>query len=288
MDDRALRSARRALLTWYEPRRHAYAWRRSRDPYAILVSEVMLQQTQASRVEPVFEAFLARFPTAEALATAPRADAVRAWEGLGYHRRAVALHGAAVAIVREHRGRVPRDVAALRALPGVGPYTASAIAAIAFGAPVAAIDTNVRRIVARSRLGAEPDEVPVATLATEAQTACDPDDPGGWNQALMDLGREVCRPTPRCDVCPLAHGCAFRASGRVGRPSSRRQPPFEGSRRQVRGAVLSVLRRSDRATAARIVRDTGFTSERVGEALDGLVLDGIVEPTSRASYRLAD
>jgi A/G-specific adenine glycosylase len=246
----------------------------------------MLQQTQASRVEPVFEAFLERFPSADALATASRADVVRAWEGLGYHRRAVALHEAARAIVREHGGRVPSDPAALRALPGVGPYTASAVAAIAFGESVAAIDTNVRRIVARSRLGAEPDEVPASELAAEAQAACDPRDPGAWNQASMDLGRAICRPAPRCDACPLAPGCAFRAAGRTGRRSSRRQPPFEGSRRQARGGVVAVLRREDSATVAGLARESGFPETRVREALVGLVLDGIVEPAPRGSYRL--
>jgi A/G-specific adenine glycosylase len=198
----------------------------------------------------------------------------------------VALHESARVIVRDHGGVVPRDPVALRALPGIGPYTASAVAAIAFGAPVAAVDTNVRRIVARARLGSEPDEVPAARLAQEAQAFCDPSDPGAWNQALMDLGRAVCRPAPRCDECPLARWCAFRAAGRVGRSSSRRQPAFEGSRRQVRGAVLAVLRARDRATLVRLVSETAFTQERVLEALEGLVGDGVVEATSRGSYRL--
>lgn len=283
---RDVAAARDALRRWYRPRRHAYAWRRSHDPYAILVSEVMLQQTQAARVEPIFEAFLARFPTVRALAEAPRADVVRAWEGLGYHRRAVALHEAARRIVVEHDGEVPSDPTALRALPGIGPYTASAVASIAFGAHVAAIDTNVRRIVARSRFGSEPDEVLPVDLAAEAQAACDPTDAGGWNQALMDLGREICRTTPRCDTCPLEGTCAFRAAGRVGRSSFRRRSVFEGSLRQVRGAVLAVLRRKDRATVARLARDSGFDDDRVREALDGLTRDGVVEAGPRGTYRL--
>lgn len=283
---RTLTSARRALLDWYRPRRHAYAWRRSHDPYAILVSEVMLQQTQAARVEPLFEAFLARFPTVQALAEAPRADVVRAWEGLGYHRRAVALHEAARALRRDHGGVVPRELPALGALPGVGPYTASAVAAIAFGEPVAAVDTNVRRIVARVAFAAEPDEVAARDLADEAGRLCDRDDPGAWNQALMDLGREVCRPSPRCDVCPLERWCAFRATGRIGRPSSRRQPAFEGSLRQVRGAVLAQLRRRDPASVARLVRETGEPEDRVRQALDGLERDGVVETRPRGGYGL--
>ena len=246
----------------------------------------MLQQTQAARVEPIFEAFVERFPTVTALAEAPRADVLRAWAGLGYHRRAVALHEAAARIVAEHGGRIPSDPVSLRALPGVGPYTSSAVASIAFGAPLAAVDTNVRRIVARSRLGAEPDEVPPATLAAEAQVACDPKDAGAWNQAMMDLGREVCRARPRCETCPLARGCAFLAAGREGRPSTRRQPAFEGSTRQVRGAVLAVLRTEDRATVAELARCTGHAVARVREALDGLTRDGVVEPGPRGTYRL--
>jgi A/G-specific adenine glycosylase len=246
----------------------------------------MLQQTQAARVEPIFEAFVDRFPTVQALAGASRADVVRAWEGLGYHRRAVALHEASRRIVAEHGGAVPSDPVVLRTLPGIGPYTASAVAAIAFGAPLAAVDTNVRRIVARSRLGAEPDEVPAATLGAEAQTACDPREPGAWNQAMMDLGREVCRTRPRCEVCPLAAACAFHAAGREGRPSGRRQPPFEGSIRQVRGAVLVTLRRRERATFAQLARDTGHPPDRLREALEGLARDGVVEPGPRGTYRL--
>ena len=283
---RTLTSARRALLEWYGPRRHAYAWRRSHDPYTIWVSEVMLQQTQAARVGPPFEAFVARFPTVEALAQAPRADVVRAWEGLGYHRRAVTLHEASRAIVRDHGGVVPRERLALCALPGVGPYTASAVAAIAFGEPVAALDTNLRRIVARVAFAAEPDEVAARDLANEAQRLCDRDDPGEWNQALMDLGREICRPSPRCEVCPLERWCAFRAAGGIGRPSSRRQPAFEGSLRQVRGAVLAQLRRRDPASVARLVRETGEPEKRVREALDGLARDGVVEARPRGSYGL--
>jgi A/G-specific adenine glycosylase len=198
----------------------------------------------------------------------------------------VALHEASRRIVAEHAGAVPSDPAVLRTLPGIGPYTASAVAAIAFGAPLAAVDTNVRRIVARSRLGAEPDEVPAATLAAEAQTACDPREPGAWNQAMMDLGREVCRTRPRCEVCPLAGACAFRAAGREGRPSARRQPPFEGSVRQVRGAVLATLRRRERATLAQLARDTGHPPDRLREALEGLARDGVVEAAPRGSYRL--
>ncbi|MFM8944409.1 MAG: hypothetical protein ACKOI0_04100 [Actinomycetota bacterium] len=170
----------------------------------------MLQQTQASRVVPAYRAFLRRFPTIASLARAPRSAVVGAWSGLGYNRRAIALADAARAIVRDHGGRIPRAAADLRTLPGVGPYTAAAVASIAFGEPIAAVDVNVRRVVARARLGADPHALDAATIDAEAARWLDRRDPGSWNQALMDLGREHCRSVPRCDGCPLARGSGRR------------------------------------------------------------------------------
>lgn len=280
---------RAAVLAWYRPRRRAYAWRRGRrDPYRTLVSEVMLQQTQAGRAEPSFLSFLTRFPDVSTLAAASRADVLRAWSGLGYNRRAVALHEAARAIVRDHRGSVPRDVSALERLPGVGPYTASAVASIGHGEPVAAVDTNVRRICARVSHAAEPDEVPAAALAADVDRWLDRSDPGAWNQALMDLGRFVCRPAPRCDECPLSTACRFRRAGRTARPSGRRQPPFEGSARQIRGAVVRLLRERRWATEATIARRTGHPPRDVRSAVAALVAEGILERTPSGAARLAD
>jgi len=247
----------------------------------------MLQQTQASRVEPIFESFVARFPHVAVLAEASRADVLRAWAGLGYNRRAIALHQAARAIVRDHGGRVPREVGALTRLPGVGPYTAAAVASISHGAPVAAIDSNVRRIVARAVHGAEPDEVPFGRLALDAQAWLDPSAPGEWNQALMDLGRVHCRPAARCDGCPLAPGCAFRAAGRTGRPSGRRQSRFEGSARQVRGAVVETLRRTRRSVSAETLAErTGFGAGAIARVNDALAREGIIERTRSGRFRL--
>jgi A/G-specific adenine glycosylase len=245
----------------------------------------MLQQTQAARVEPLFIAFMRRFPSVRALAASSRADALRAWAGLGYNRRAVALHGAARLVVAEHGGRVPIDPASLRALPGVGPYTAAAVASIAGGMPVAAIDVNVRRIV--GRVGFGMDDAPAAAVDAVAARWLDRDDPGSWNQALMDLGREHCRAQPRCAGCPLARWCRWRrAGGAVEHVSSaRRQGPYEGSMRQVRGRVVDVLRSRPSAGAGSIARETGFPSGRVDVALDGLVRDGVVVRAGR-SYRL--
>jgi A/G-specific adenine glycosylase len=247
----------------------------------------MLQQTQASRVDPIFETFVAHFPNVRVLAGASRADVLRAWAGLGYNRRAVALHEAARAIVRDHRGRVPQDGEALRRLPGVGPYTAAAVASIGYGEPVAAVDTNVRRIWARAIHGVEPDELRLDRLTRDAQTWLDPSAPGDWNQALMDLGRLHCRPAPRCGGCPLESQCRFRAAGRTGRPSGRRQSPFEGSARQVRGAVVEVLRAQRSASAEALAERTGHRSSAITTAMESLLEDGILERTRSGRFRLA-
>jgi A/G-specific adenine glycosylase len=247
----------------------------------VLVSEVMLQQTQAARVVPAYRDFLQRFPTIEDLARSSRSEVVIAWSALGYQRRAAALHDAARQIVREREGRVPADVETLRTLPGVGPYTAAAVASIAFGAPVAAIDTNVRRVVARACAGVEPGELGPDEIERLAGEWLDVSDPGGWNAALMDLGRTMCRPrSPRCGECPISDACRFRVAGRDALAASapiRRQSAFEGSFRQIRGAVVRVLRERSSATLAELAKETGRTSERVEAAVAALIRDGLVE-----------
>jgi A/G-specific adenine glycosylase len=196
------------LLAWFEEHRRDLPWRRTRDPYRVLVSEVMLQQTQVSRVVPRYEEWIARWPTAEALAAASRADVIRAWQGLGYNRRGVSLHRAAQIVAVEGW---PED---LTRLPGVGPYTAAAVQRFAFGEAVLPVDTNVERVIARTR----------GTFGPEAA------------EALMDLGREVCLARiPRCDICPLAGACPSR--GRRYKPL-RKQSRFQGSFRQRRAETL--------------------------------------------------
>ncbi len=254
----------------------------------MLVSEVMLQQTQASRVAEAFPVFMERFPDVGALASASRADVIRSWGGLGYARRATALHEATRRIVRDHGGEVPSDVASLIDLPGIGPYTAAAVASIAFGIRVAAVDTNVRKVMARLDSGLDPDEVPGADIADAAARWLPEEAPGDWNQAVMNLGRDVCRPVPRCDTCPLAGPCRFRASGRTGRRTGRRQPAFEGSIRQARGGVLRELRDRDRAaTIQTIAAALGFPLPRVDLAVDALERDGLVQRTGSGRVRLA-
>jgi A/G-specific adenine glycosylase len=264
------------LLTWYHPRRAAYPWRRRPTPYRVLVSEVMLQQTQAARVVPAFDSFVRRFPSFRALAGASRADVLRQWAGLGYNRRAVALHETARAVVRDHGGRLPRDPEVLRGLPGIGPYTASAIASFAFGAAVPAMDTNVRRVVARAQLGREAHEVPAVRLQAAAGEWIHRDDPAAWNGAVMDLGRERCRPTPRCEACPLARSCRFRRSGRRPSPMPRSQGRFEGSSRQLRGRIVQVLREERAATIAALAAATGASLLRLTSAVGALAGEGLL------------
>jgi A/G-specific adenine glycosylase len=272
---------RTLLLRWYRPRREVYPWRVRPEPYRVLVSEFMLQQTQVSRVVPAYRRFLKRFPTVGALARATRGEVIREWQGLGYNRRAVALSETARAIVRDHAGHVPPDPEVLIFFPGVGPYTAAAVASLAYGKAVPAVDANARRIVARAHLGAEADEVSPRTIEELAAQWLDRRDPAGWNQALMDLGREVCRATPRCSICPLADGCRFRARGRSPGEPVRRQKPFAGSFRQLRGRVIEVLRERP-ATLESLAKAASEPMARVSEAVAALEAEGLVQAGPRA------
>jgi A/G-specific adenine glycosylase len=264
------------LLRWYRSRREAYPWRIRPEPYRVLVSEVMLQQTQASRVVPAYLRFLRRFPTLAALARARRGEVIREWRGLGYNRRAVALSEAARAIVRDHGGRVPSDPEDLVRLPGIGPYTAAAVASLAYGKGVPAVDANVRRIAARAELGAEPHAVSPRRIQEVAAAWLDRRDPAAWNQALMDLGREVCRPLPRCSLCPLRGGCRFVDRRRSPESPPPRQQPFPGSFRQVRGRVVELLRERP-STLGSLSTAAGEPIERVAKAVAALHAEGLVQ-----------
>jgi A/G-specific adenine glycosylase len=291
------RAIRAALLAWYEPRRSLYPWRHDTDPYATLVSEVMLQQTQAARVAPAFERFVAQFPDVAALASASRADVLRAWDGLGYNRRAVALSRAARAIRDDHGGLVPDDETDLRSLPGVGPYTAAAVAAIGHGRRVAAVDVNVRRVVGRVELGlASVPATRAAVLQPRALDLMGRADPAAWNQAVMDLGREICRPVPRCDACPIRTWCRWRRAGLPPAadaiPARRseadgRGDRFEGSFRQVRGSVIRALR-SQACTPGGLEWRTGHARQDLDRAVAALVAEGAVERTADGRFALAE
>lgn len=264
------------VLAWGAPRLRDLPWRRTRDPWEVLVSEVMLQQTQVARVAERWPRFLARFPTPSACASAPLGDVLREWQGLGYPRRARNLHAAATAVVAA--GSFPRDLAGLLALPGVGPYTARAVQAFAFEADAAVVDTNIARVYARlagRRLTAR-------VVQAHADAAVPAGEAWVWNQCLMDLGALVCRPVPACHECPLSRPCAWR--GRAGTPDpavgsagvSRRQARFEGSDRQARGRLLKALTTGpvNASVAADVMRRDAATATRL---VDSLVADGLVE-----------
>ena len=244
------RKAQTRLLAWFDEHGRHLPWRDTRDPYRTLVAEVMLQQTQTGRVAPSYEGFLQRFPTVERLARAPAMDVIQAWRGLGYNRRAVDLHRTAQAIVRDHGGVFPSEPGALRRLPGLGEYTSSAIACFAFDAQVPVVDTNVKRVLARSVAGKDASEVPAEKLARFSEEWLPDGEAYGWNQALMDVGAMVCRVSnPLCAKCPLRSTCVYRAKGRHRTAPVRapkREERFEGSRRQKRGTIVDHLRRAAR------------------------------------------
>ncbi|MEX1296645.1 MAG: A/G-specific adenine glycosylase [Candidatus Limnocylindrales bacterium] len=242
-EDAPLRRFQQALLDWYGSRARPLRIRRTRDAWAVLVSEVMAQQTQIARVDEAWACFMERYPTPRSLARASTADVLRAWAGLGYNRRARNLQLAAVAIVADHAGRVPRTIPDLEALPGVGPYTARAVAAIAFGRPVAAVDTNVTRVVTR----VSGSTLPPRALQEAADALVDHADPARWTYASMELGATVCTARrPRCPDCPVAAWCA--SAGMVVIPERRTrptEPAFEASSRWLRGRIIAYLRALD-------------------------------------------
>lgn len=230
---------RATLLAHYDRHKRALPWREADDPYGILVSEIMLQQTRVETVVTYYRAWMERFPDVRSLAEASEADVLKAWEGLGYYRRARSLRSAAVMIRERFGGVCPDTVEELRALPGVGEYTAGAVGSIAFGLRVPAVDGNVRRVLSRWFDEADPS---AAWLREVAAELVDPQRPGDWNQALMELGATVCTPrTPRCEACPVAWACAARQAGTV----AERPAPARARAPRPATFALAVLRAPD-------------------------------------------
>ncbi len=289
MADEVVEARRAALLAWFEHRGRDLPWRRTRDPWAVLVSELMLQQTQVGRVLPRYEAFLARWPRPAHCAAAEVGEVVAAWAGLGYNRRAVNLHRCAREVVARHGGTLPNDLGDLMALPGIGPYTARAVLAFAFERDdVGVLDTNAGRVLARwAGTSLRPRQAQAA-----ADAAVAPGAGWAWNQAMLDLGATRCRPrAPRCEDCPVARWCAWARAGRpdpdpaVGSHGvSGGQSTFEGSDRQGRGRLVDALRRGpvvpsqlpevmgwpdDRARAERVAATV--VADGLAEAVDGVL-----------------
>ncbi len=271
-----------AALAWYDANGRDLAFRRSADPWSVLVSEVMAQQTQAARAAEAWATFIERYPNPAALAVVSVAEAIRAWRGLGYNRRAVALRAAAIRIVEDHQGRVPDSLDDLEALPGVGPYTARAVVAIAFGGPVAALDTNVRRVLDRT-VGPLPSEARQRQATADRFVSADRS--AAWTHALMDIGATICRKRdPRCDSCPLAEHCVALRSGGPPETGARAgttraaQQPFETTSRWLRGRIVDLLRDAPNGRWQVIASPLGQHEEdAVNAALAGLARDGLVE-----------
>jgi A/G-specific adenine glycosylase len=310
-----LETLRQQLLDWFATAARDLPWRRTRDPYRILVSEVMLQQTQVDRVLPKYAAFLEAFPTLDALANAPTAEVIKCWAGLGYNRRAVNLQRTARTVLQEHYGRFPTDVTVLRRLPGIGPYTAGAVACFAFEQDVAFMDTNIRRVLRRCLVG--PEESSPATSDRElldlAQALLPPGQGWHWNQAIMELGALICTAaSPACWRCPLREHCRAFAAWRSadeqafatavpgsfayplelgGRPvrrvAEKREESYIGSRRYYRGRIVEALRALAPGAALSLqqlgvqVRDD-YAAEHLPwlhDLVTSLARDGLIEVT---------
>lgn len=279
-----------SVLRWYESAARDLPWRRPDTvPWGILVSELMLQQTPAARVIPAYLAWLARWPTPAALAHAMPGEAVRMWGRLGYPRRALRLHEAAVVIISRYGGQVPVDLDDLLALPGVGPYTARAVATFAYGHRHAVVDTNVRRVASRAVRGLARAGSPAGDLAlVEPLVPSVPATAARFAAALMELGALICTArSPRCAECPIAGICAWRLAGYPEPVAPARRPQaYAGTDRQVRGLLLAVLRAADGpVVTGRLDAVWADTGQRA-RALDTLVADGLAHPLPDGSYAL--
>ncbi|MBV9791854.1 MAG: A/G-specific adenine glycosylase [Chloroflexi bacterium] len=290
------------LIDWFEANGRDLPWRRTRDPYRVLVSEIMLQQTQVDRVKPKYAAFLEQFPSLEALAAATPGDVIRAWAGLGYNRRALNLQRTAQAVINDHEGRFPETPEALRNLPGIGPYTAGAVACFAFERDVAFMDTNIRRVVQRLFVGPDDTGASDRELIRIAEAAVPQGRGWIWNQAIMELGALICTASrPRCQICPLRAECRAYAAWRTAdqdvfnytpppKPKAARavaesKTPFTSTSRYFRGRTVDTLRQLEPGhwlalaeLGPRVKPDWADADrEWLLTLLHGLAADGLIE-----------
>jgi A/G-specific adenine glycosylase len=285
------------VLAWYDAHSRDLPWREPDcPPWHVLISEVMLQQTPVARVLPIWGEWVRRWPTPADLAAAPAGEAIRNWGRLGYPRRALRLHEAAKVIVERHGGRVPDDHADLLELPGIGTYTAAAVASFAFGQRHAVVDTNVRRVFARTIDGTAQAAPSLTVAETKLAASLLPTAPARaarWGVAVMELGALICTArSPRCTDCPVSRQCSWHLAGSPEHSGPvRRQPGWAGTDRQIRGAILAALRASqaplNAETLAAEVPDSALRDAfQRDRCLDGLVADGLVEPLAGAFYGL--
>jgi A/G-specific adenine glycosylase len=279
------------VLGWYDRHARELPWRApGTTPWSVLVSEIMLQQTPVARVIPAHAQWMARWPAPASLAAEPAGEAIRQWGRLGYPRRALRLHQTATIVTERHGGIVPADVGALLALPGIGSYTAAAVASFAYGQRHAVLDTNVRRVLARLVTG-QPGPAPALSVAetrlAQSLLPVEPAVAARWSVAVMELGALVCTAaSPRCGRCPVAADCAWLAAGRPPAAVRRRSQRYDGTDRQCRGRLLAVLR--DCGTPAHRADFDAVWAEagQLARALDGLVADGLVDPLPDGRYAL--
>ncbi|WP_392543706.1 A/G-specific adenine glycosylase [Oryzobacter telluris] len=280
------------VLRWYADNARDLPWRTPDcSPWGVLVSEIMAQQTPVARVAPVWTAWMERWPTPADLAAETPGEVVRAWGRLGYPRRALRLREAAVAITEQHGGTVPDDEATLLSLPGIGAYTAAAVSAFAFGRRTTVVDTNVRRVLARVVEGREHAAPALTVAETRLAASLVPEDDAEaatWNVAVMELGAVVCRArAPQCDACPLLDRCAWVSAGRPAHDGpARRGQAWHGTDRQVRGAVLQLLRDAPGAVPRSALADAGDDADQVQRCIASLVEDGLLEPVPGERFRL--
>jgi A/G-specific adenine glycosylase len=284
------------VLGWYDRNARDLPWRRpDRSPWGVLVSEIMLQQTPVVRVLPAWHRWMERWPAPADLAAEAPGEAIRMWERLGYPRRALRLHAAAVEIVEHHGGEVPSSHAELLALPGVGSYTAAAVASFAFGGRHAVLDTNVRRVLARIVTGTRYPPASLTAVETGLAESLLPDAAQAplWAVATMELGALVCTAkSPRCDTCPVTDLCRWRLDGSPGHAGPpRRGQAYDGTDRKIRGLLLAALRDADGPVARQRLVDAAPDDVlqdplQRDRSLDGLVADGLVEPLGRELFRL--
>ena len=294
-DDRSVPDAvlHQRVLDWYTAAQRDLPWRTpDTTAWGVFVSEIMLQQTPVVRVEPVWHEWMQRWPTPADLAASAPGDAVRAWGRLGYPRRALRLHAAATAMLERHAGEVPEGHAELLALPGVGAYTAAAVASFAFGVRATVVDTNVRRVLVRLVEGSAQAAPALTRSEMDLAASLLPEDADlarTWNVAVMELGAITCTArVPRCGDCPVADLCAWRAAGQPAYAGpARRGQAWHGTDRQARGALLAVLRDAHGPVSGSDLAAAWPTDPPQRErCLDSLVADGLVEPLPRNRFRL--
>lgn len=280
------------VTKWYDANARVLPWRSpGGTPWGVLVSEVMLQQTPAARVTPIWEQWMRRWPTPDTLAADSPGEAVRAWGRLGYPRRALRLHESAAAMVERHAGEVPASYDDLLALPGIGSYTAAAVATFSFGQRHAVLDTNVRRVHARVVRGQADATTSAPTVAEGAEVLAlvPTDDPARHCIAVMELGALICTArAPRCGSCPLAPSCAWQCAGRPAGRSARRPQAYAGTDRQVRGRLLAMVRDAAGTVDQQSLDAAWDDATQRQRALAGLLADGLVQSAGGGRYRLPE